>query len=87
MGSVDDVYYSGSGYAVITDFSQVEGDQIWVHGSLDDYVLDTHYGPGGSSEQDTHIFRNGDLIGMVQGNTEVPLGNDIISAPVPRLVA
>jgi Ca2+-binding RTX toxin-like protein len=62
----DIVYYLGNGYATITDFSFDETDQIQIIGSIaNGYSLELGNW-GGSDTQDTGIFYQGDLIGVVQ---------------------
>jgi len=60
------VYYLGYGYATITDFSLAQTDQIQIKGLFTDGYLLELGNWGGSNAQDTGIFYNGDLIGVVQ---------------------
>lgn len=73
-------FYQGGGYATITDFKWSEGDKIQVYGSTSNYTLDKTYNWSGSSSLDTAIYKNGDLIGVVQDTTNVYLEYDFISA-------
>lgn len=65
------VFYLGSGYAVITDFSAREGDQIQVSGSPNRYTIATNKNYLGKSTRDSAIFRGNDLIAIVQDNTGI----------------
>jgi Ca2+-binding RTX toxin-like protein len=70
------VHYLGNGYATITDFSFDETDQIQIIGTITDgYSL----GLGnweGSNAQDTGIFYQGDLIGVVQDQNIINLNQN-----------
>lgn len=63
-------YYLGAGYATIVDFDPFRGDQIQVFGSINNYSLS--FQPFSSiNTLDTLIFFGGDLIGVVEGTTDV----------------
>lgn len=70
-GSYTEVKYLGSGYAIITDFRSTEGDKIRIGGSRSDYSLDKSQNLAGSDAADTAIYRSGDLIAVVQDNTDI----------------
>jgi len=62
----DSVFYLGNGYATIRGFSLTQADQIHIIGSIaNGYSLELGNW-GGSDTQDTGIFYQGDLIGVVQ---------------------
>jgi len=66
LGDKNSVYYLGKGYATIRDFSLAQTDQIQIKGLFKDgYSLKLSNWKGGNA-QDTGIFYNGDLIGVVQ---------------------
>lgn len=69
------VQYYGSGYATITDFSRIEGDEIQLAGAAGLYSLGSANW-GGSSAMDTGIYYNGDLIGVVRDTTTVSIQQD-----------
>jgi Ca2+-binding RTX toxin-like protein len=71
-----DIYYLGSGNAVITDFNALEGDKIRIGGSIGDYTLVKDQNLIGNSGLDTAIYRYGDLIAIVQDTTNVIASND-----------
>jgi Ca2+-binding RTX toxin-like protein len=77
LGDASKAYYLGSGYATITDFYWSEGDKIQVHGSQSNYSL-SFQNWSGSSANDTLIYSNSDLIGVVQDTTNVILSADFI---------
>lgn len=70
------VGYLGNGYATITDFSEAQGDKIQVYGSISDYYLDQSFNYSGGSALDTGIYYQGDLICVVQDNTNLDLSVD-----------
>ncbi|RZM76575.1 S8 family serine peptidase [Leptolyngbya iicbica] len=70
LGDQFEAFYSGLGYALITDFDWTEGDRFRVHGSLADYSLG--FGDwAGDFAQDTLIYYQTDLVGVVQDTTDV----------------
>ncbi|NMG22241.1 calcium-binding protein [Brasilonema bromeliae] len=71
-----DIYYLGSGNAVITDFKASEGDKIRIGGSIGDYTLVQNQNLIGSSGLDTAIYRYGDLIAILQDTTNVIASRD-----------
>lgn len=80
LGNASKAFYSGlAGYAVITDFNRLEGDFFQVHGDSWGYSLGVGNMAGGLS-QDTLIYHNSDLIGVVQDTTAVNLNVDFAFA-------
>jgi hypothetical protein len=74
LGDANRVFYQGEGYATITDFDWREGDKIQVHGRQG-YTL----GSGnyvGTTDRDTLLYYNNDLIAVIQDTTDVNLAND-----------
>lgn len=78
-GSYTEVKYLGSGYAVITDFNAREGDKIRIGGSRSDYTLNKSQNFVGTDAPDTAIYRSGDLIAVVQDNTDVLALRDFVT--------
>ncbi|MEM6714561.1 MAG: S8 family serine peptidase [Cyanobacteria bacterium P01_C01_bin.147] len=75
LGDAFQAYYDDFGYAVITDFDWGEGDSFQAFGSQSDYYLG--FGDWlGSAVQDTLIYFQNNLIGMVQDVTDVSLSWD-----------
>ncbi len=73
----------------ITDFSQNQGDQIVVYGSLSDYSFDQTQNVSGGSALDTAIYYNGSidpatpigtsiLLAIIEDTTQVSLSSDFI---------
>jgi Ca2+-binding RTX toxin-like protein len=65
-------FYQGLGYATITDYNGFD-DYIQVKGSSWNFTLDKSSNFGGSSSLDTAIYRNGDLLAVVQDTTSIQL--------------
>ncbi|BAY76519.1 outer membrane secretion protein [Nostoc linckia NIES-25] len=78
-GSFTTIDYLGSGYALIADFKRSEGDKIRVGGSLNSYTLQKTSNFSGSAALDTLIYRNGDLIAVVQDTTNVSTALDFVA--------
>lgn len=78
-GSYTNIDYLGSGYAIITDFKWSEGDKIRVGGSISDYTLQKTSNFSGGAALDTLIYRNSDLIAVVQDTTNVYASLDFIA--------
>ena len=58
--------YEGSGYATISDFKWNQGDKIQLKGKSSLYTeSDINFGVG-SSALDTVIYKNNDVIGVLQ---------------------
>ena len=66
-------FYTGDGFALITDFNSLQGDKIQVAGSTQDYSLV-------KSGSNTHILYKNDLIALVQ-NVQLNQTN-LVSAPI-----
>ena len=64
-------YYQGSGYALIVDIDWLDRIQIKWSSSL----RLSRENWAGTSALDTAIYQGGDLIGVVQDNTSISLGN------------
>lgn len=77
-------YYSGLGYATITDFNKAEADKIQLtdygFGDKSNYTLGTGNW-GGSNALDTGIYYKGDLIGVVQDLTNMSFASDFTFVP------
>lgn len=72
--------FGNSDFAILEDFSAAQVDKIRVGGSISDYRLDTTQsvsGIGGNAI-DTRIFRNNELIAVVQDNTDVSINRDFV---------
>lgn len=72
------VGYLSEGYALITDFNRTEGDKIgvWDMGSSNYKYYVGYNNWEGSAAQDTGIFYDGYLIGVVQDTTSVSVLQD-----------
>lgn len=75
LGDWFGAHYEGLGYATITDFNWTEGDKFQVFGSQSDYSLGFGNWSGTSSE-DTLIYYQGDILGLVQDTKNVVLSWD-----------
>jgi Ca2+-binding RTX toxin-like protein len=73
-------HYLESGFATITDLKTLEGDTIRVHGDINSYTLRNDQNFSGGSALDTSIYKNGNLIGVVQDNTSVFAAFHFVSA-------
>ncbi|MBD2776909.1 calcium-binding protein [Iningainema tapete] len=69
LGDNSGIFYTGSGYAAITDW-QPGIDRIQVSGSINFYTISSQ-NLIGSSALDTGIYFGNDLIGVVQDSTDV----------------
>ena len=76
-----DAYYLGSGHALIADFNRFEGDKIQIHGPISDYVLVDSLDMTGNGTRDTGIYKNSDLIAIVESRFGMSRAIDFISAP------
>lgn len=76
LGNSFQAYYNeGSGFAKITDFDDLEGDRLQLHGSSNDYSL--HYGYySGTSDLDTLIKIGEDWIAVIEDNTSFSFNSD-----------
>ena len=73
LGGLESAHYIGIGYAIITDFSWLEGDSFLVFGSIGDYSLDKSQNFSGGTLLDTLVYYQNDLIGVVEDTTSVSL--------------
>jgi Ca2+-binding RTX toxin-like protein len=64
LGDSSRVYYTKNGYATITDWTR--GDRIELNGKLSDYVFDETQSVVGTSDRDTQIFYDSNLIAILQ---------------------
>ncbi|HEY9658819.1 MAG TPA: hypothetical protein V6C65_10235 [Allocoleopsis sp.] len=71
-------YYLGAGYAVIEDFYWQEGDKIAVSGDSSQYSLEKGLNFVGSAALDTAIYKDGDLLAVIQDTTNVIASQDFI---------
>ncbi|MDZ8140101.1 MAG: calcium-binding protein [Nostoc sp. DedQUE04] len=71
---------AGSSFATIVDFDSSQADKIRVNGSAFGYTLNKNVNFSGGSALDTSILKNGDLIAVVQDNTNVSISFDFITA-------
>jgi Ca2+-binding RTX toxin-like protein len=79
LGTTTGAYYLGVGHATITDFKWLEGDKIQIRGAFSSgYSLVKTSNFSGGTALDTLIYRNGDLIGVVQDTTSV-FSSDFVS--------
>jgi Ca2+-binding RTX toxin-like protein len=97
LGDCQGCYYTGGGYAVITDFDpytpgtfpylsfDFEYDMIQVTEPLSDYTLRQENWVG-SATLDTVIYKGIDRIGIVQDTTNVSLTRDFIAVPYCPLI-
>jgi Tol biopolymer transport system component len=76
------VYYTGTGYATITDFDSSQGDKIQLLGDGTQYQISQLQNADGTLAPDTGIFYVGNgatnLIGVVQGSLDVSLARDFV---------
>jgi Ca2+-binding RTX toxin-like protein len=87
LGDFSGVYYLGSGHATITDFSLAQGDVIQIKGKFaDGYSLGVGNW-GGAATQDTGIWFQGNLIGVVQDQNITNLSRDqVFDPPFPPVL-
>ncbi|MEM9503930.1 MAG: hypothetical protein AAGA01_08230, partial [Cyanobacteria bacterium P01_E01_bin.43] len=78
LGDILAVFYQDAGYATITDFDWTEGDKIQVHGDVNDYSLGFQNWSGDVAD-DTLIYYQDDLIGVVQDTTDVIIAQDFVT--------
>ncbi len=79
LGSGFGVNYLGAGYAIITDFDYSEGDKFQVLDTTTSYSLSYLDFGVGTSNSDTGIFYNNDLLAIVQDTTDVLYPTDFVS--------
>ncbi len=66
--TIPSISYQGEGYAIITDFTQSQGDRIQLVGSITDYSFSQI---SDAMSISTGIFYQDDLIGIVQNVTDI----------------
>ena len=76
LGSSSGVYYQGEGYATIKDWDY-KRDFVEVVGNLEQYSLGFE-NLSGSSESDTLIYFQNDLIGVVEDSSNVNISRDFV---------
>ena len=77
-------FYTGSGFALITDFNSSEGDKIALFETLDKYTLESgNFGYGNPNVQDTKIWFGNDEIGVVQDISNLKATDFILGDPFP----
>ncbi|WP_017718000.1 calcium-binding protein [Kamptonema formosum] len=78
LGDSSGVFYLGSSWAIIQDFSWQQGDQIQVRGSRSEYSLSSRYEPGAGSAsvQDGLVMRGNDVIAVLVDRTDADLSLD-----------
>jgi hypothetical protein len=64
-------FYTGSGFALITDFNSSEGDKIALFETLDKYTLVSGNFGYGTAALDTKILFGNDEIGVLQDITNL----------------
>jgi Ca2+-binding RTX toxin-like protein len=65
-------FYTGDGFALITDFNSSQGDKIALKETVDKYSLVSgNFGYGNPNVQDTRILFGNDQIGVLQDITNV----------------
>jgi Ca2+-binding RTX toxin-like protein len=80
LGDRTTPYYLGDGFAIITDFNWIEGDQILVNGALSAYTLWVGDLSIGSAAWDTAIFRGDDLVAAVVDVSHLIPSIDLVTA-------
>ena len=76
-------FYTGSGFALITDFNSSEGDKIALFETLDQYNLVSGNFGYGTAALDTKIFFGNDQIGVVQDISNLTATDFILGDPFP----
>jgi Ca2+-binding RTX toxin-like protein len=78
-------FYTGLGFALITDFKSSEGDKIALFETLDKYTLEPgNFGYGNPNVQDTKIWFGNDQIGVLQDITNLKATDFIKGDPFPQ---
>ena len=77
-------FYTGEGFALITDFNSLQGDKIALFETVDKYSLVSgNFGYGNPNVQDTKILFGNDEIGVLQDTTNVKATDFILGDPFP----
>jgi Ca2+-binding RTX toxin-like protein len=77
-------FYTGSGFALITDFKSSEGDKIALFETLDKYILESGNFGYGTDALDTKIWFGNDQIGVLQDITNLTATDFIKGDPFPQ---
>jgi len=64
-------FYTGAGFALITDFNSLEGDKIALFQTPDQYTVESGNFGYGNAALDTRILFGNDVIGVLQDTTNV----------------
>lgn len=70
--------YVGDGYAVIQDFSWLEGDKFVIGSDVSQYSIVTNTNILGSAAFDTAIYKGDNLLAIVQDTTNVSASDFIV---------
>ncbi|MEG4999355.1 calcium-binding protein [Microcoleus sp. B4-D4] len=76
-------FYTGDGFALITDFNSLEADKIALFETLDKYTLVSGDFGYGNAALDTKILFGNDVIGVLQDTTNVTATDFILGNPFP----
>jgi Ca2+-binding RTX toxin-like protein len=76
-------FYTGSGFALITDFNSSEGDKIALFETLNKYTVVSGDFGYGTSALDTKISVGTDLIGVLQDRSNLTATDFILGDPFP----
>ncbi|NJK69439.1 MAG: calcium-binding protein [Microcoleus sp. SU_5_3] len=77
-------FYTGEGFALITDFNSLQGDKIALFETVDKYSLVSgNFGYGNPNVQDTKILFGNDEIAVLQDTTNVKATDFILGDPFP----
>jgi Ca2+-binding RTX toxin-like protein len=77
-------FYTGTGFALITDFNSSEGDKIALFETLDQYNLVSGNFGYGTAALDTKIFFGNDQIGVLQDISNLKATDFILGDPFPQ---
>jgi Ca2+-binding RTX toxin-like protein len=77
-------FYTGLGFALITDFNSSEGDKIALFETLDKYTVVSGDFGYGTSALDTKISVGTDLIGVLQDRSNLTATDFILGDPFPQ---
>lgn len=79
LGDRSQSFYTGNGYAVITDFRASDGDKIVLNGNQP-YGLSFGNLSGGGALDTLISTASGDIIGVIQDTTQVVFSRDLVAA-------
>ena len=77
LGDKHEAYYAGAGYALVTDFDGNERDLFQAYGEVKNYSLSLGNWEG-TQRQDTLIYYQNDVVGLVQDSVDVDLMLDFV---------